>query len=314
MNLDKLFENKNDAKHLISLFKSTFNQPVHQQQKKQLPSGKTPVANASSTFAQEAKQNKVDAKEKKETTTKNYRMSFKDDKGYYKVIVKTVDGITKYSYGYFDQKNIPEIILNTDSMTAVGKKRYTEFKNYVLLKNEQKKSKEKPKKKIEENVFEKYVNYKLMKHFSKYSKSINYPVLAKLSYDKNFNLTEKIIENLYNDKKIKYANLIYENIINGIENSDKLFFTLLNNFNKVNEKDAFIKELENFSLISEESIINVIKEAKKEALNIINEDDNWIEKENVIFSTIKITKNIKRNINIINKGINKTLEIIYNKL
>ena len=88
-------------------------------------------SNAERAIVQQMQQKKILDKEAKKTRSKTFKLNFKDEKGYYKVTVKsTKDGI-KYSFGYFDQNKMPDLVIKSEGLTDDGKKKYEEFKTYI---------------------------------------------------------------------------------------------------------------------------------------------------------------------------------------
>ena len=87
--------------------------------------------NAERAVVQQLQQKKVLEKEAKKTRSKSFKINFKNDKGYYKVTIKsTKDGI-KYSFGYHDQLKMPDLVIKTEGLTDDGKKKYEELKTYI---------------------------------------------------------------------------------------------------------------------------------------------------------------------------------------
>ena len=109
MLLEQLIE---DAKDLKSLAKKTM--------------GPSPQERA---IAQRMVQAKQMEKTVKKARSKSFKMNFKDEKGYYKVQIKSTDKGIKYSYGYHDQSTMPSVKL--ENLTEDAKKKYEEFKAYL---------------------------------------------------------------------------------------------------------------------------------------------------------------------------------------
>ncbi len=69
---------------------------------------------------------------KASTKGKTFKFTFKEDKGSYQVrIKKNKEGKLKYNYGYYDRDEMPDISINSDSLTDEGKDKYTEFKKII---------------------------------------------------------------------------------------------------------------------------------------------------------------------------------------
>ena len=81
--------------------------------------------------ATQALQTKELDKQVKKARSKEFKMNFKDDKGYYKIKIKSTDKGVKYSYGYYDRGSMPDVSLS--DLTDDGKKKYEEFKNYKSM-------------------------------------------------------------------------------------------------------------------------------------------------------------------------------------
>lgn len=81
------------------------------------PSGKAPAVPTESP------------KPTKAPKSKNFKFTFKEDKGSYHVKMKRdKEGKLKYNYGYYDREDMPEISINTEALTDEGKDKYEEFK------------------------------------------------------------------------------------------------------------------------------------------------------------------------------------------
>lgn len=81
------------------------------------PSGKAPAVQTESP------------KPTKTPKSKNFKFTFKEDKGSYQVRMKRdKEGKLKYNYGYYDREDMPEISINTEALTDEGKDKYEEFK------------------------------------------------------------------------------------------------------------------------------------------------------------------------------------------
>jgi len=81
------------------------------------PSGKAPAVPTESP------------KPTKAPKSKNFKFTFKEDKGSYQVKMKRdKEGKLKYNYGYYDREDMPEISINTEALTDEGKDKYEEFK------------------------------------------------------------------------------------------------------------------------------------------------------------------------------------------
>ena len=72
------------------------------------------------------------SKPTKAPKSKNFKFTFKEDKGSYQVRMKRdKEGKLKYNYGYYDRDDMPEISINSDALTDEGKDKYEEFKKII---------------------------------------------------------------------------------------------------------------------------------------------------------------------------------------
>ena len=122
MRVDKLFEDDRINKRLISLSRSTLQDPINR------------------AFMPPSPQQAITPEPEKKTKSKSkdFKIDFKDDGGYYKVKVKSSDKGVRYNYGHYEQEKLPDIQFNLESLSPNGRKQYEELKKFIAAVNKSK--------------------------------------------------------------------------------------------------------------------------------------------------------------------------------